>query len=94
LHILYDRMMLTHLTLISALDNDTYALGSNSLWHVANLTMVVTTKHRSLAWDDFLEDAPIESNPNFCLNLKWLDKIRSNSVICNVNDMRETTEID
>jgi hypothetical protein len=28
LHILYDRMMLTHLTLISDLDNDTYALGS------------------------------------------------------------------
>jgi hypothetical protein len=52
-------MMLTHLTLISALDNDTYALGSNSVWHVANLTMVVTTKHMSLAWDDFLEDAPI-----------------------------------
>jgi hypothetical protein len=51
------------------------ALGSNSLWHVANFAMAVTTKQRSLAWDDFLEDAPIESNPGSWLNPKRLDKI-------------------
>jgi hypothetical protein len=87
-------MMLTHLTLICTLDSDTCALGSNSLWHVASLAMAVTTKHRSLAWDDFLEDAPIESNPDFWLNLKRLDKIQSNSVICNANEVQETTQID
>jgi len=48
---------------VDTLPNDTRALGSNSLWHVASFAMAVTTKQRSLAWDDFLDDAPMESDP-------------------------------
>jgi hypothetical protein len=55
------------------LPNDTRALGSNSLWHVANFAIAVTTKQRSLAWDDFLDDAPMESDPGSWLNPKRLD---------------------
>ena len=53
---------------VNTLANNTRALGRNSLWHVASLAMAVTTKQRSLAWDDFREAALIESNPGSWLN--------------------------
>jgi outer membrane protease len=58
---------------VSTLPNDTRALGSNSLWHVASFAMAVTTKQRSLAWDDFLDDAPMESDPGSWFNTTRLD---------------------
>lgn len=42
------------------LAKETRALGSNSRWYVASFAIAVTTKHKSLACDDFLKGSPSE----------------------------------
>lgn len=56
------------------LAKETRALGSNSRWYVASFAIAVTTKHKSLACDDFLKGAPSELLVGSWLKPKRLSK--------------------
>lgn len=60
------------------LAKETRALGSNSWWYVASFAIAVTTKHSSLACDDFLKGTPSELIVGSWVKPKRLSKRKKN----------------